>query len=500
MSQYILAIDQGTTSAKTALIDKNLCISHKVSKSQENIYSRPGYAETDPILLYENVKALCNESIDYFNSNLKKSDKDSIVGIGITNQRETCLIWDKLTGQPLTNAILWNDSRTADIVESLINFNKCRDAYAKITGLPISTYFSAFKFKWMMENGSPELLLKLEKNEVCFGTIDTWIIYKLTDGKTFATDTTNASRTMLMNINSCEWDSKMLHTFSINKSWLPSILSSSDDFGISENLKESIPIIGVIGDQQAACLGHGLAENEVKCTYGTGGFLLMSTGSKLIFSNNGLLSTILYRSKDGVITYALEGAIETAGNALTWLNKSMNIFKDFDELQVLHDSVNDNGGVIFVPSFSGLFSPYWDTSFKGSILGLTTNTEKGHLIRATIEAICLRTFELISCFEEDTNVKIHNVRVDGGMASNNSFLQTNAGIINCNVITKEEVEITIIGAAAAAFMKLGIISSIEEVHQMSENIKVQTPNLDKSARSNLIALWKKAIEKTRNWN
>jgi len=502
-NNFILSIDQGTTSTRVSIMNENLKIVYNSQQKQENIYQHPGWCETDPNELYSTVKHLCNQAISEFNIR-KKTNTAKIITIGITNQRETCLIWERQTGKPITNAILWNDTRTKDLADGLIRFNNGnKDEYQKITGLPISTYFSGLKFKWMIENTSEikEILSRKEYKRLCFGTIDTWILYNLTKGKMFSTDVTNASRTMIMNINTLTWDAKMANIFDIPIESLPNILSSSDDFGLSEDLIESIHINGVIGDQQAACLGHCLVENEVKNTYGTGGFLLMNVDENVHFSKNGLLTTVLYKNRtDSKAKYALEGAIEVAGNALTWLNDNLNLFSDFDELDTLYSSVENNGGVYFVPCFSGLFSPYWDNSAKAAIFGLTNNTNKGHIVRATFEAISLRTLEIIQCFENDTNIKVSLLKVDGGLTKSDGFLQTQANILKGTVKTMNEKEITSLGAAISAGIGCGMYKSIESVSMLVSEGRSYLGMMDNKEHERCLKYWKKAIERCRDWD
>ena len=496
---FILTIDQGTTSTRTSLINDRFQIVFKNQEEQENIYQNPGWCETDPEKLYQTVKKLCNSTIEHFKKNKIEGE---IKCIGISNQRETCLIWNRLTGEPLTNAILWNDNRTQDLANGLISFNNNnKNEYQKLSGLPISSYFSALKFKWFIENNN-EINKKIKSQDyenLCFGTIDSWLIFKLTQGKQFITDVTNASRTMLMNIITLDWDDKLLNIFDVPRDCLPKIISSSDEFGFSEDLDLRIPISGVLGDQQAACIGHCLFENEVKNTYGTGGFLLMNIENNIYYSSSGLLTTVLYRKKGEKVKYALEGAIEVAGNALTWLKNNMGVFSNYDEISPLFNSVADNGGVIFVPCFSGLFSPYWDNSARATIFGLTNNTSKGHLIRATFEAVSYRTLEIIKSFEKDTNVKVHTLKVDGGMTVSDEFLQTQSNILNAIVKKRPESEITMLGAAIAAAIGQGIINSIEEASILLNKGIEFNPIYNEENAIKAYKLWEKAVERARDW-
>lgn len=497
--RLMLCIDQGTTSSKTALIGESLKLIHKNTLPQVNIYQKPGWSETNPKQMYSNIKKLCNESINYYNN---LTDSKDLVSLGITNQRETCLIWNRVTGEPYCNSIIWNDTRTIDIVNGFLNFNNNdKNEFVQKTGLPISTYFSGFKFKYMIET-IPELKNKIRNKDykdLCFGTIDNWIVFNLTKGKKFVTDVTNASRTMLMNIDTLKWDESMLNAFGIPIECLPDILSSSDDFGVTEDLDKNIPITGVIGDQQSACMGHSLAEHQVKNTYGTGGFLLMNTGKERIFSQHGLLTTVLYKNKKEQALYALEGSIESAGNTITWLRENMMMFDNFEELRDLFLSVDDCGDVYFVPSFSGLYSPYWNTTARGTLQGLTMNTKKGHIVRATFEAVSFRTSDILNSFEEDTDVKIHSLKVDGGMTQSNEFLQTQSNLANCTVSAKEESEITILGAAVTSGLGSGLFNNLDEVRKLMLEYKHFKPNIMNEEREEKHKKWKKAVDRSINW-
>lgn len=520
MNKFIFAIDQGTTSSKVAVVCKNtLDILYKYQKPCNNIYQKPGWSELNATDLYQDVKSLCLEALKQLLSTNINSNNSFHIKIGITNQRETCLIWDKHSKKPLTNAIIWNDLRNADMVNNyIISKNNNQYYYKSKTGLPISTYFSALKYKWLAEEYNLDLL---NNDNLCLGTIDSWLIYNLTNKKSFYTDTTNASRTMLMNINNLEYDQDILNEFKINVNCLPKIMCSSDNYGIAEDLLNSldikdkniyISINGVIGDQQSACLGHCLNNNEIKATYGTGGFILMNTGNKLVNSKNELLSTVLYtknnadinKNQNSTVYYALEGAIETAGNTLTFLKNNFNFIKEnYSETSELFNSVKDNGGVVFVPCFSGLFTPYWDNQAKASIFGLTTNTQIGHIIRATLEAICFRTLEVKNSFEKESKSIINEIKIDGGLANNEDFLSLAANILNCSIIVKEETEITLIGAAIAAGLGSNIYSSIEDVKKIKLNKRSYNP--DNNSKDNVdceenFKKWKLAIEKCRHWN
>lgn len=499
-----LCIDQGTTSSKTSLISSSLEVLFTNQKQQENIYSKPGWSETNPVDLYNNVKELLEDSIKYYTNNLK-ADYD-LVSLGITNQRESCLIWNKITGKPYNNAILWNDTRTEEICNGLVKFNGGDfEAYKNITGLPISTYFSAFKFKFMLENVNDlKHVLSNEKeyNDLCFGTIDSWLIYNLTSREKFFTDITNASRTFLFDINTSSYSELLLNIFGIKKNNLPTILSSSDEFGETSDLSMKIKITGVIGDQQSASIGHLLEENQVKCTYGTGGFLIMNTSKKRVISKNGLLTTVLYKNKNDDAFYALEGSIESAGNTISWLKNSINLFDNYETLDKLYESVNDSGDIYFVPSFSGLYSPHWDSTARASIQGMTFNTSKGHIIRAAFEAVSLRTRDVINSFEEDTNTKIHVVKVDGGMTQNKNFLNDLSDLTQCKIVKSINSEVTIIGAAICSGIGINVYKNFEDVKNhflKSNDDECITPKLNFVSFERKYEKWMKAIENSKKW-
>jgi glycerol kinase len=492
--KYILAIDQGTTSSRIALINHELKIVKIKQNNHTQIKLHPGWTEHDPVEIMGNINELIKQMFIRDQSLIQR-----VKAVSITNQRETCLAWNRITGKPLTNAIVWHDTRNMELVERTMQTNKIgKDHFREKTGLPINTYFSAWKIKWLLENQ-----LKPEDLEnCCFGTIDSWIIYNLTGN--YFTDVTNASRTMLMNLKTLEWDEELLRFFNIPQKSLPKILSCSDNYGIIQKGElKSIPITGVIGDQQSACLGHVLSEGEVKNTYGTGSFVLMNTGKKIVHSKHGLLTTVLYQSNNNnnkYTVYALEGAIETAGSALNWLRDNLKLFNTFKELENLYDSVEGSKGIVFVPAFSGLFSPYWDSKAKGLLVGLTHYTEIGHIIRAAFEAISLRTFEIVESFEIDSGIKVKKLMVDGGVTSSNQFLQTQSNVLGSDrrVQRKSEKEVTILGSAIAAGMEESIQfwKNIEEVKSHLHVEKEFKNEWSNDYRQGIINQWKEAVSKS----
>lgn len=424
--------------------------------------------------------------------------------IGITNQRETCVAWDPITGEHLYNAIVWHDTRTLLIVDELIKkHSNNKDVFRKICGLPINTYFSAVKIKWMIENVD-EIKNKLNTTGVYFGTVDSWIVFKLTGN--YYTDVTNASRTMLMNLSTLDWDDEMLEIFQIPKKSLPKILNSTDYYGkVNEGFLKHIPITGVIGDQQSACMGHLLNIGEVKNTYGTGSFLLMNTGEKIIQSEFGLLTTVLYSSNleggDKKALYALEGAIETAGSAIIWLKNNLKLFSEIDQLPLLFKSVEDSGGVVFVPAFSGLFSPYWDSTARGLLIGLTNHTQAGHILRAAYEAISFRTYEVIKSFEKESSINVKLLKVDGGLTNSDEFLQTQSNILAIDVERKKQKEMTIIGSAIVAGIEksVGIWNDLEELRLIMEIDATFQTEWSKAYFNGLQKSWNKAVTRCIGW-
>eukprot|EP00347_Sterkiella_histriomuscorum_P018516 403345212 len=492
---YILTIDQGTTSSRVLLINHDLKVLDIEAREHQQISQHPGWNEHDPEAIYSNV-VICLEEIAKRN-NLNASN---IAAIGITNQRETIVAFDRETGKALNNAIVWNDKRTSGVVKELVERNGGNvDVYRETCGLPINTYFSAVKMRWLLEN-VPAIHKSHEEGKVIFGTIDAWLIYRLTNGKQILTDSSNASRTMLMDINSLEWSDKMLKEFGIKKECLPDIkLSSSDDYGVVESVHslEGVPITGVIGDQQAACLGHILKPNEVKNTYGTGCFILNNVGTKPVQSKYGLLTTLCYSLGADQTFYALEGAVEVAGSAIKWA-QSVGMLGSVKELENLCYTVEDNGDVYFVPAFNGIFSPYWRDDARALMIGMSLNTTKGHIARAILEAPCLRTAEVIQAMEKDSGLKISKMSVDGGMSVNGYVLQSQADFIGggVQIERKKESEITGIGAAIAAGLKVGYWKDLKEVESKVQIDKVFTPQLDESLRESKLARWEQAVQRS----
>lgn len=487
----MLAIDQGTTSSRVLVFDHDLKVVDVEAREHKQISSKPGWVEHDPEEIFGNVLA-CLEGVCSRNG----LSSANVKAIGITNQRETTIAFDRETGQALHNAIVWHDSRTASVVEEMKQKNGGNvDAYRADCGLPINTYFSAQKMKWLLQN-----VEGLESNpKAMLSTMDTYLIARLTGMKSLVTDSTNASRTMLMDINTLEWSDKMLKEYGISTDQLPRIVQeSSGDFGTFNHDGAAglagVPISGVLGDQQAACLGHVLKEGEVKNTYGTGCFLLQNVGSKPVQSTNGLLTTMCYKIGDNT-QYALEGAVEIAGAAIQW-NKKVGFIESPKDLEPLALSVEDCGDVYFVPAFQGIFSPYWRDDARGLWIGFGSNTEKGHLARSILEAPCLRTCEVVEAMRKDSGKRVEKMSVDGGMTANNFLLQTQADFLDAEIMKKEESEITGVGAAIAAGLHVKFWDSLSDVENKIQIERTFTPNMEQAAREKKLKRWSQAVQRS----
>ena len=501
---YVLSIDQGTSSTRAIIFDKNgrKIASHQLEHQQ--YYPQEGYVEHDPLEIFDNVlkciKSVIKES--------KLTSKD-IKSIGITNQRETTVVWNKNTGKPYYNAIVWNDLRTTELCNNIINENGI-DVLRPIVGLPISPYFSGTKLLWLLNNVKN---LKEEANNgnALFGTIDCYLIWKLTNGKSHVTDLTNPSRTLLMNINTLKYDDKCLKILGNNiipKSMLPEIKQfTSGEFGyVSNNViaeLKDVLIGGVLGDQQAALFGQTCFDiGEAKNTYGTGAFLLMNTGKKPMKSNNGLLTTMAYKlSENDDAIYALEGSVAYCGSLMQWLRDNMNLYNDVIETENIAKSVNDNGGVYFVPAFAGLHAPYWDSSARGLIVGMTAYNNKAHIVRAALEAAAYQVSEVLLAMNHDSNVILKSLKVDGGMTKNSLVMQFQSDLLNVPILCPANAETTALGAAfAAGLAKKCVWKSLDEIKQTWNPSAQWTPNMEDETRKHYLKMWKKAVSRSRKWN
>jgi len=501
MAKYIAAIDQGTTSTFCMIFNKQGVIIGSSQKEHQQIYPKPGFVEHDPIEIWINTQEVISQAIHQ--ANVLKGE---IQAVGVTNQRETTIVWDKETGKPYYNAIVWQDTRTKDICDRLYD-DVGQDRFRSIVGLPLATYFSGPKIIWILENITG--LRNIAKNgKALFGNIDSWIIWWLTGGPKngiHVTDVTNASRTMLMNLHTLEWDDQILETFNIPKVMLPRIVPSSDSryWGTTSNdgpFQDSIPVCGDLGDQQAALVGQScFSVGEAKNTYGTGCFMLLNTGLKIIPSQSGLLTTLAYKFGEEPANYALEGSVAITGALVQWLRDNLNLIENSADVESLAETVDDNGGIYFVPAFSGLYAPYWRSDARGVIVGLTRYINKGHIARAVLEATAYQTREVLDAMEKDSGVVLKALKVDGGMVINNYLMQFQADILNVPVIRPKVAETTALGAAYAAGLAINFWNNLEDLQENWQMDKKWTPAMSESLRSKLYQGWLKAVERTFNW-
>ncbi len=494
MKNYIMALDQGTTSSRCILFNRQGQAVSKAQKEFRQIYPVAGWVEQDPKEIWSSQISVAAEAM----AKLGVSAED-IASIGITNQRETTILWNKLTGEPVYNAIVWQCRRTSDMIQTMKASGLDR-VIKEHTGLIPDAYFSATKIKWIFDNveGVKE---EAEKGNILFGTVDTWLIWKLTGGKVFATDYTNASRTMLFDIKKLKWDEEILNALNIPKSILPEVKPSSHIFGLTEKglLGGKITIGGVAGDQQAALFGQGCYEKgEVKNTYGTGCFLLMNTGNTPITSNNGLLTTIA-ASEKGKVQYALEGSVFVAGAAIQWLRDELQIIRDAAETEEAALSVKDTNGVYVVPAFSGLGAPYWDQYARGTIVGMTRGFNKNHLIRATLESIAYQNYAVLKAMEQDAGVEIKRLKADGGASSNNFLMKFQADILGIEVIRPSCVETTALGAAYLAGLATGFWKDREEIKSNGRAPEIFNPDMEEAIRKKKLQGWNKAVKHSFEW-
>ncbi len=493
MKKYILALDEGTTSARTIVFDKQGNIVNTAQKEFKQIYPKPGYVEHDPMEIYAAMYSTMTEAV--LQSGITPSE---IAAIGITNQRETTVCWDKITGKPIYNAIVWQCRRTADYCEEL-KANGLADKIRRKTGLPIDAYFSATKIKWILDNvnGAKE---KAEKGELLFGTIDSWFIWKLTDGKLHITDYTNASRTMLFNINTLCYDDELLELFGIPKAMLPKVKSSSEIYGEIDFLGEKIPLSGIAGDQQAALYGQCcFCKGDVKNTYGTGCFLLMNCGEEAIINNSGIICTLAATRKGESQKYALEGSVFVGGAVIQWLRDELGFIRESSDSEYFAGKVNSSNDVYVVPAFAGLGAPYWDMYARGTIVGLTRGSGRNHIIRAALESIAYQTNDLLEAIKNTTNIQINSLMVDGGASKNNLLMQFQSDISNTNIIRSKSAEATALGAAYLAGLAVGFYKDENELLTLKQNESPFTPKMSENERNTLLNGWKKAVNCAKGW-
>ena len=491
MEQYILALDQGTSSSRAIVFDSK---GTPVSVSQKEFtqyFPQPGWVEHNPMEIWSSEAAVIAESISAIDINGK-----NIAAIGITNQRETTIVWDAETGTPVYNAIVWQDRRTSEYCDSL-KAQGLTEMIRSKTGLIVDAYFSATKIRWILEN-VPGARQKAEEGKLRFGTVDTWLVWMLTRGEVHVTDVSNASRTMLLNINTLQWDDELLSLFGIPKSMMPQVRSSSEVYGHTKTtiFAHPVPIAGIAGDQQAALFGQMCTEpGTVKNTYGTGCFLLMNSGTKPIMSSNNLLTTVAWKIGD-TVNYALEGSIFVAGSVVQWLRDGLGIIRSSAEVEALATSVPDNAGVFFVPALTGMGAPYWDQYAKGTITGLTRGATAAHIARAALEGIAFQTMDIVEAMKKDAGVDLKELKVDGGASRNNFLMQFQSEVLGVEVIRPKVTETTAIGAAYLAGLAVGFWDSIDTVKQQWQQERTFSPEMPQEKVEALKAGWKDAVGRT----
>jgi glycerol kinase len=496
-SKYIGAIDQGTTSTRFIVFDAAGKVVTCAQKEHRQIYPQPGWVEHDAEEIWTRTQEVIAEAMAQ--ARLKAGD---LAAIGITNQRETTLLWNKKTSKPLHNAIVWQDTRVADEVRRFAT--EPGDSFFRSrTGLPLSTYFSALKLRWMLET-LPGARRQAEAGDLMFGNIDSFLLWKLTGAENnglHATDVTNASRTQLMNLKTLQWDDELLRAFSVPRQVLPEIRSSSEVYGhIAQGPLQGVAIAGILGDQQAALVGQTcFTSGEAKNTYGTGCFLLMNTGEKPRESKHGLLTTVAYKLGKQPAQYALEGSVAIGGALVQWLRDNLGMIKTSAEVEELALTVEDDGGVYMVPAFSGLYAPYWKDNARGVIAGLTRYANKGHLARAVLEAVAFQTREVVEAMEQDSGIRLEELRVDGGMVANDLLMQFQADILDRPVVLPSTKETTSLGAAYAAGLAIGFFSSVDALCSHWSAEKTWNPAMDPALREQMYRHWKKAVTKTFDW-
>jgi glycerol kinase len=495
---YILAIDQGTTSTRAMIFDERANVVAVDQVEHEQIFPRAGWVEHDGIEIWDNTRKVIGGALSKANLN-----SGNIAAVGITNQRETAIVWDRTTGKPVYHAIVWQDTRTQKIVDELAADGGV-ERYKKTCGLPLATYFSGPKVRWILDNveGARE---KAEAGDLLFGNTDTWVLWNLTGGAdnegVHVTDVTNASRTMLMDLSTLSWDESIASDMGIPLSMLPEIRSSSEVYGeCRPGVLKGTPVAGILGDQQAAtfgqaCLEKGMAKN----TYGTGNFMLLNTGTEQVPSENGLLTTVCYKIGDQETVYALEGSIAVTGSLVQWIRDNLGMITSAPEIEELATSVEDNGGAYFVPAFSGLFAPHWRPDARGGLVGLTRFVNKGHIARAVLEATAFQTREVLDAMDADSGVPLTELKVDGGMVVNETLMQFQADILGVDVVRPKVAETTALGAAYAAGLAVGYWSSTDDITANWGEDKRWTPQMDDAERERLYRNWKKAVTKTLDW-
>ena len=486
MAKYILAIDQGTTSSRAMIIDENLNIVSSFQQEVANTFPHPGWVLMDGYEIWVSVEYVCIKAVEKARINIQ-----DIAAIGITNQRETTIVWDKKTGLPVYDALVWQSRQSAGICEE-ISKKGYGPLIKETTGLTVDPYFSASKIRWILDNieDGDE---RAKKGELLFGTVDSWLVYKLTKGKAHVTDVTNASRTMLMNLKTLDWDDKMLQIFNIDRSMLPKICDSSQIYGYTDLLGVQIPICSICGDQQSALFGQMCFDKgQCKNTYGTGCFLLFNAGNEPIYSKYDLITSVGWKIKDEVV-YVLEGSVFVAGAAIQWLRDGLKVIDNAAQTETIAKGLSDSAGVYVVPAFTGLGAPYWSQNSRGAIFGLTRGTTTNHIIRATLESLAYQSYDVIEAMQKDTNTKITSLQVDGGASNNDYLMQFQADILQTEIARPSNFETTALGAAMLAGLSAGLFKDKKDLLSKKEIDKVYQPQLDKNTVNDLIEGWKKAI-------
>ncbi|HEX5968266.1 MAG TPA: glycerol kinase GlpK [Intrasporangium sp.] len=494
---YVVAIDQGTTSTRAMVFDRSGGVVASDQREHRQILPRAGWVEHDPMEIWENTRAVVGGALGKANLSAKR-----VVAVGITNQRETTVVWDRQTGRPIHHAIVWQDTRTQSICDELAG-DAGPERFKKQTGLPLATYFAGPKIRWLLDHveGACE---RAESGQLLAGTMDTWILWNLTggpDGGVHVTDVTNASRTLLMDLRTLAWDEEIAAEMRVPTSLLPEIRSSSEVYGTCRpGILLDVPVAGILGDQQAATFGQACLEpGTAKNTYGTGNFMLLNTGEEIVPSQHGLLTTVCYRLGDAPPVYALEGSIAVTGSLVQWLRDNLGIIGDASEVETLAASVEDNGGAYFVPAFSGLFAPHWRPDARGALVGLTRFVNKGHIARAALEATAFQTREVLDAMNADSGVPLTELKVDGGMVVDETLMQFQADLLGVDVVRPRVAETTALGAAYAAGLAVGYWSSPSEVRDNWGEDRRWSPSMDQAERERLYRNWKKAVQRTLDW-
>ena len=492
MSKYIISIDQGTTSTRVCLVDQAGSLVLSQSKPFEQIFPKPGWVEHNPEQIWDTTKQCLQDVISKSGINTLH-----IAGIGITNQRETVVAWNKKTGKPIYNAIVWQCRRTEEFCNQLKKKNK-EKFINKTTGLLLDPYFSASKMRWILKNVVHADRLQ-KQGELCFGTIDSFLLSRLTDGQSFATDVTNASRTMLMNLKTLNWDAQLLKIFGVEQASLPQILPSTARFGVTKGLgilPDGIPICGIAGDQQAALFGQACYQvGEAKCTFGTGSFMLLNTGNKIFKSKSKLLTTVAWQIQGEKPVYALEGGAFICGAAVQWLRDGIGLIKTSKEIEVLAKQVSDSAGVTFVPALTGIGAPYWRPEARGILVGLTRGTTKAHIARATLEAMALQNAEILISMQKDIGKKLSSLKVDGGASSNNLLMQIQADYLGCAVVRPEQIETTAMGAAYLAGVGCGLWRGLKDIQKIWRKDQEFRAQFSQKLRTEKLKSWQKVVKK-----